>query len=97
MLDQSMDQKTLDEILEANKYLMDKMGVLQHHDAISGTAKQRIADDYAWRLFEGMAKNNEQYFKAIEEEIKDFSGSEPKDSWVQCFKTNTTWVDCPVE
>lgn len=37
------------------------MGILQHHDAISGTAKQRIADDYAWRLFESMAKNNEQY------------------------------------
>jgi hypothetical protein len=30
------------------------MGVVQHHDAISGTEKQAVADDYAQRLSAGI-------------------------------------------
>jgi lysosomal alpha-mannosidase len=30
------------------------MGIAQHHDAISGTEKQHVADDYAQRLSEGI-------------------------------------------
>ncbi len=30
------------------------MGVVQHHDAISGTEKQRVAFDYAQRLSDGI-------------------------------------------
>jgi len=29
------------------------MGVVQHHDAVSGTEKQEVAYDYAQRLSEG--------------------------------------------
>ena len=29
------------------------MGVLQHHDAVSGTSKQHVANDYAKRLYIG--------------------------------------------
>jgi Alpha mannosidase middle domain len=29
------------------------MGVLQHHDAVSGTAKQHVTEDYAQRLAAG--------------------------------------------
>jgi lysosomal alpha-mannosidase len=30
------------------------MGVAQHHDAITGTEKQRVAFDYAQRLSDGI-------------------------------------------
>lgn len=30
------------------------MGLLQHHDAVSGTEKQHVADDYAQRLSDGI-------------------------------------------
>jgi hypothetical protein len=30
------------------------MGVMQHHDAISGTEKQHVAYDYAQRLSDGI-------------------------------------------
>jgi len=36
--------------------LEDALGVSQHHDAISGTAKQHVADDYAKRLHAGIDK-----------------------------------------
>ena len=29
------------------------MGVVQHHDAVSGTEKQHVANDYAQRLSQG--------------------------------------------
>lgn len=29
------------------------MAVAQHHDAVSGTEKQHVANDYAWRLADG--------------------------------------------
>lgn len=32
------------------------MGVAQHHDAVSGTSKQHVADDYAKRLAIGAAQ-----------------------------------------
>jgi hypothetical protein len=30
------------------------MGIVQHHDAVSGTEKQNVADDYALRLAQGI-------------------------------------------
>ncbi len=30
------------------------MGVIQHHDAISGTERQHVADDYIQRLSQGI-------------------------------------------
>lgn len=36
--------------------LWESMGIAQHHDAVSGTSKQHVADDYARRLSEGLAE-----------------------------------------
>lgn len=30
------------------------MGIVQHHDAVSGTERQHVADDYAQRLSYGI-------------------------------------------
>jgi len=35
-------------------YTGEAMGVAQHHDAVSGTEKQQVADDYAQRLSDGI-------------------------------------------
>jgi hypothetical protein len=39
--------------------LLDAMGIYQHHDAVSGTAKQAVADDYSRRLHKAMMDNLE--------------------------------------
>ena len=36
--------------------LWEAMGIAQHHDAVSGTEKQHVADDYALRLSQGNAE-----------------------------------------
>lgn len=34
--------------------LEDALGISQHHDSVSGTAKQHVADDYSYRLQTGL-------------------------------------------
>ena len=42
------------------------MGILQHHDAISGTEKQYVANDYSAKLAKGVEKT----FNAVNEAVK---------------------------
>ncbi|KAG8285797.1 carbohydrate binding, partial [Homalodisca vitripennis] len=45
----------LDTELEEEETLMNRaMGIAQHHDAVSGTEKQHVSDDYALYLSEGL-------------------------------------------
>lgn len=34
--------------------LKDAMGIMQHHDAVTGTEKQHVAEDYALLLHKGV-------------------------------------------
>lgn len=44
----------LGEDLEEEQYLMQRaVGIAQHHDAVSGTEKQHVTDDYALYIHEG--------------------------------------------
>ncbi|CAH1101503.1 unnamed protein product [Psylliodes chrysocephalus] len=46
-----LTNKTFDENL---RYLREVMGIMQHHDAITGTEKQHVANDYVRRLTRGI-------------------------------------------
>ena len=41
--------------------MMDAMGLLQHHDAITGTDAQYVAYDYNYRLQTAMDQSNALY------------------------------------
>lgn len=49
--------------------LEDALGVAQHHDGVSGTAKQHVADDYAKRLSSGMHRAVTHVSKLISEQL----------------------------
>jgi len=38
------------EIMKSKKDLLEQIGTYLHHDAITGTAKQYVADDYSFRV-----------------------------------------------
>ena len=60
------DDKTIEELT----IMREAMGVLQHHDAVSGTAKQAVTFDYAQRLHAGFLSCENVISKAVE---KDFN------------------------
>jgi hypothetical protein len=66
-LDQNIDNDTLDTIMETRYKMLDVLGVNQHHDAVSGTEKQAVADDYAKMLWTGMDMNSKPYSQMIGE------------------------------
>ena len=45
---------------------MDVVGIVQHHDAVTGTAKQHVSDDYKYRIFKGIETTNPVYAGVID-------------------------------
>ncbi|KAB7500476.1 Lysosomal alpha-mannosidase [Armadillidium nasatum] len=66
--------------------LAEAMAVAQHHDAVTGTAKQHVTDDYYKRLFIGMLGTNELLSEGFRK-MTQSSNSVPK-----C----TEYVYCPL-
>lgn len=98
MLNQKIDDATVEKHLNASKRLTEEMGVYQHHDAVAGTAKQLVADDYALRLSKGLNISTESYSDLMNEKVKAMSGYKLiKDkSYQMCDRTNGTFIDCPI-
>lgn len=61
MIDTNATPIEVAQYLDAKETLMEVMGIMQHHDAITGTAKQYVADDYNKMLHEAIDRMNTQY------------------------------------
>jgi hypothetical protein len=59
------------EMIDAKHGMLDWMGVYQHHDAVAGTAKQHVANNYVVHLSREMFNNNKVYGKLISEHIEN--------------------------
>ena len=77
--------------------MMDSLGIYQHHDGITGTAKQHVADDYALRMYNSITKmNNPAYTKAIQDVYLLHKTQISSGQWLWCERQNGTYLDCPV-
>ena len=63
MIQKDTDDATISDIMEAKYGMFDALGIMQHHDAITGTAKQKVANNYADRINSAMEANNELFAK----------------------------------
>ena len=49
--------------------MLDALGVNQHHDAITGTAQQHVANNYAKMIYEKMQTSNAQFTSVINDSV----------------------------
>ncbi|CAG9856048.1 unnamed protein product [Phyllotreta striolata] len=76
-----LTNKTYDDNL---RYLREMMGVMQHHDAITGTEKQHVASDYVRRLTKGI----EDAEKDLGEIVNELLGDDLKLNLKSCHLSN---------
>ena len=93
-LDQNVSDEQIKSMVEAKDVMLDVVGVIQHHDGITGTGKQHTANDYVSRVWKGLNKVNPYYAQIIQEIAKN-AGFDT-DDWEWCSYTNGTYIDCPI-
>ena len=69
------------------------MGIVQHHDAVSGTAKQLVMDDYAYTLSKASEKERSQFIKSL----THFIDAENLGEWGMCTSRNSSLPECPTK
>ena len=90
---QGVDQHRVDDIVEASKGMFDVMGVVQHHDAITGTDNQKVADDYSRMLIQKLKSSDQVYENLISDRVQRETGLKI-DGLITCAQ-NETEPDCP--
>ena len=69
VLDQTTKDGQIKEIIELKDNLLNKIGIVQHHDAVTGTERTHVADAYKKNLTEGMWENNQLYGQLLGEHV----------------------------
>ena len=81
MLDKSQDESLTNQMLKSNYIMLDAIGINSHHDAVSGTSKQAVVNDYIQKLYEAMTQNNEVYNRAISNTLFKNTGLISNEDW----------------
>ena len=63
-------------VLNAKREMLEPISIYLHHDAITGTDKQFVADDYTFRTMKGITESDEVYANELERYLYKFTGIE---------------------
>ncbi|XP_043527609.1 lysosomal alpha-mannosidase isoform X2 [Frieseomelitta varia] len=70
------------------EYFREAMGVMQHHDAVTGTEKQLVADDYARILYAGMQQGTNVSFQALRKWRSSGNSEFASENMYTCMQLN---------
>lgn len=97
MLDQTKSQEDIKiKAMKSSYGMMDTIGIIQHHDSVTGTAKQAVANDYNRRVDKAIKNNDIVYGELIADKVKADTGMVSTEQWLTCERTNATYKDCPI-
>ena len=95
-IDQRTSASHLNELLAQKDQFLDIIGIMQHHDAVTGTAQQHVSNDYKLRMANSIASNKPVYSKLVQDQLFEMTGYDVG-QFEQCERTNTTYYNCPVK
>ena len=88
--------ETHKQVLQNKEAMLNAIGIMQHHDAITGTAKQAVADDYERIMTEAVDQNNALYAQLVGEKASQ-AGLEESLEWNACQVSTLSPVDCGID
>lgn len=95
VLQEKVTDQEVNDILKAKEGFFDAMGVLQHHDAITGTEKQHVADDYTRIISKAKDSSSKVYSKLIRDRMLAETGVQTQNLLTCSQPQNDTVLDCP--
>ena len=71
MLQENTKDSEIKDILNQRTNMLQALSTYLHHDAITGTAKQQVANDYMFRMNKAIEKSRKVYSKMIKKVVYD--------------------------
>jgi hypothetical protein len=88
VINEKATDKEIEGIMDSNFAMLDGLGVANHHDAITGTDRQYVNNDFSARLQAGLDKSRETYRTEIKAKlITDFGITLENKDILSCIGT----------
>jgi hypothetical protein len=94
MIRLEVSEALLDRITIARDVLLDAIGMSTHHDTVTGTCHQVVADDYYYRIDRALKVARKTGAEIAEIKIKEDLGIDV-DDFLFCDRSNGTYLNCP--
>ena len=97
VLDETVEDAEVEAYMDSQYRMLDALGIMQHHDAITGTAKQAVADYYNYLMETAMDYSN-YYYSHIVGKIATGLGvsSDLERDWTNCSISQIESADCGI-